>query len=271
MENKQSANQSMRRRTDEQERRTKAQIRPGKKSKRGDGLECDRCGRMLTNEQTLKYHIVMCNKTKTLGTGERRTVKDFFPSDEDDDSTNLLFFTEKNLELTSRSEVIERVERELGVPVREFLGKEKVAPGGTVHDDPDQKRKGRRRGKSSLARTNPKKQNVSGQKKDGNEVKCDCCGPKRKTWEATENKIKKSKRCEDAGSDSDSPCPSSSTSSSSSSSSNCSTSEDEEGGPCQPKKDFLTVDVKTSHLSGTNYFKDNYYILPFHQNQYKSM
>ena len=153
--------------------------------------------------------------------------------------------------------------------MREFLGKEKVAPGGP-HDEPDQKRKRRRRGKSSLARTNPKKQNVSRQKKDGNEVKCDCCGPKRKTWEATENKIKKSKRCEDAGSDSDSPCSSSSTSSSSSSSSNCSTS-DEEGGPCQPKKDFLTADVKTSHLSGTNYFKDNYYILPFHQNQYKSM
>ena len=264
MENKQSANQTMRRRTDEQERRTKAQIRPGKKSKRGEGLECDRCGRMLSNEQTLKYHRVMCNKTKTLGSGERRTVKDFFPSDEDDDSTNLLFFTEKNLELTSRSEVIKRVERELGVPVTEFLGKDKV-------DEPDQKRKGRRRGKSSLARTNPKKQKVAGQKKDGNEVKCDCCGPKRKTWEATENKIKKSKRCKDAGSDSDSPCPSSSTSSSSSSSSNCSTSEEEEGGPCQPKKDFLTDDVKTSHLSGTNYFKDNYYILPFHQNQYKSM
>ena len=63
----QSANQTMRRRTDEQERRTKAQVRPGdsgKKSKRGDNLECDRCGRVLSNEQTLKYHRVMCNKTK---------------------------------------------------------------------------------------------------------------------------------------------------------------------------------------------------------------
>merc|ERR1712126_227256 len=163
----QSANQTMRRRTDEQERRTKAQIRPGKKSKRGDGLECDRCGRMLSNEQTLKYHRVMCNKTKSLGTGERRTVKDFFPSDDDDDSINLLFFTEKNLELTSKKEIIASVEEKLGVSVTEFRGKEKL----TDSEEP-QKKRGRRK---RATPTKPSTKKHAALKKEGNQVKWDCC------------------------------------------------------------------------------------------------
>jgi len=127
----QSPNGNMRRRTDEQERKTKAQIRPTKnldmKSKRGKQLECDRCGRFFLNEETLKYHTVMCNKTRILGKGERRTVKDFFPSDDEDNPVNLLFFTEKNMELTSKKDIIASVEQELGVSVTEFTGKEKTS------------------------------------------------------------------------------------------------------------------------------------------------
>ena len=127
----QSPNGNMRRRTDEQERRTKAQVRPTNnldmKSKRGKQLECDRCGRFFLNEETLKYHTVMCNKTRILGKGERRTVKDFFPSDDEDNPVNLLFFTEKNMELTSKEDIIASVEQELGVSVTEFTGKEKTS------------------------------------------------------------------------------------------------------------------------------------------------
>ena len=163
----QSPNRNMRRRTDEKERRTKAQIRPNnldRKSKRGKSLECDRCSRMFLNEETLKYHTVMCNKTRILGKGERRTVKDFFPSDEEDDSINLLFFTEKNLELTSKKDIIASVEKKLGVSVTEFTGKEKAS------DKEPQKKRGRGKRRASI-KPSTKKQVVFLSKKERNQVK----------------------------------------------------------------------------------------------------
>ena len=262
----QSPNRNMRRRTDEQERRTKAQIRSKNldgKSKRGKQLKCDRCDRLFLNEQTLKYHTVMCNKTRVLGKGERRTVKDFFPSDDDDDSINLLFFTEKNLELTSKQEIIASVEEKLGVSVTEFKGKEKA-----LDSEPQKKR--RRRKRATAAKTNTKKEAVP--KKESNQVKCDCCVQGRKEWEPI-RKGKKSETCKATSSASVSPslspCSSSSSSCSSSSSSSPSSSGEEDGS--ETKKDILRVDVKKPNLRGTTYFKDNYYILPFHQNIHKSM
>ena len=167
----QSPNRNMRRRTDEQDRRTKAQIRSKNldgKSKRGKQLKCDRCDRLFLNEQTLKYHTVMCNKTRVLGKGERRTVKDFFPSDDDDDSINLLFFTEKNLELTSKKDIIASVEQKLGVSVTEFTGKEKAS-------DREPQRKRRRRKRTTSIKPSTKKKAVFQPKKERNQVKCDCC------------------------------------------------------------------------------------------------
>ena len=259
----QSPVRSMRRRTDEQERRTKAQLRPSdfdKKPKRGKQLECDRCGRMFLNDQTLQYHTVMCNKRRTFAKGEIRNVKEFFPSDNEDDPINLLFFTEKNLEVRTKEEIIASVERKLGVPVTEFRGKEK-----TSEREPPKKR---RKGKMATSVVKTKKQAVSARKKERNQVKCDCCTKGRKDWGPISDN-KESKVCKAASSASESPY-SSSSSSWSSSSSSCSSSSGEEdrGGT---KKDTLTVDVKNPNLGGTDYFKDNYYILPFHQNMYKSV
>ena len=261
----QSPNRNMRRRTDEKERRTKAQIRPNnldRKSKRGKSLECDRCSRMFLNEETLKYHTVMCNKTRILGKGERRTVKDFFPSDEEDDSINLLFFTEKNLELTSKKDIIASVEKKLGVSVTEFTGKEKAS-----NREP-QKKRGRGKRTASI-KPSTKKQAVFLPKKERNQVKCDCCSQGRKEWEPI-RRGNKSETCKAASSASASPCSTSSSSSCSSSSSSSSSSSGEED-KCETKKDISPVDVKNPNVSGTTYFKDNYYILPFHQNIYKSM
>ena len=261
----QSPNGNMRRRTDEQERRTKAQIRPTKnvdmKSKRGKQLECDRCGRFFLNEETLKYHTVMCNKTRILGKGERRTVKDFFPSDDEDNSVNLLFFTEKNMELTSKKDIIASVEQELGVSVTEFTGKEKTS-------DSEPQRRRRRRKRTTPIRTNAKKQAVFSPKKDKNQVKCDCCIQGGKEWGPI-SKGNMSGTCKATSSASASPCTSSSSSCSSSSSSSSSSSGEED--ICETKKDNLSIDVKNPNLQGTTYFKDNYYILPFHENMYKSI
>jgi len=261
----QSPNRNMRRRTDEQERRTKAQVRSNDldgKSKRGKPLKCDRCDRLFLNEETLKYHTVMCNKTRVLGKkGERRTVKDFFPSDDDDDSINLLFFTEKNLELTSKKEIIASVEEKLGVSVTEFRGKEKL----TDSEEP-QKKRGRRK---RATPTKPSTKKHAALKKEGNQVKWDCCIQGRKELEPI-RKGKKSETCKASSSvSSASPCSSSSSSCSFSSSSSASSSGEEDG--CETKKDILADDVKNPNLRGTTYFKDNYYILPFHQNVYKSM
>ena len=264
----QSPNRNMRRKTGEQERRTKAQIRSNNldaKSKRGKPLKCDRCDRLFLNEQTLKYHTVMCNKTRVLGKGERRTVKDFFPSDDDDDSINLLFFTEKNLELTSKQEIIASVEEKLGVSVTEFTGKEKAS-------DSEPQKKRRRRKRATPIKTKKKAEFLP--KKESNQVQCDCCIQGRKEWEPI-SKGKKSETCKATSSASaspslsPSPCSSSSSSCSSSSSASSPSSGDEDG--CEMRKDILTVDVKKPNLRGTAYFKDNFYILPFHQNIYKSM
>merc|ERR1712080_704902 len=90
-------------------------------------LVCHDCRRTFAKKERLHYHLIMCTREKKE---EIISVKNFFGinSDDDDDDNNmeLLFFSAKNLEKNSREEIIDGLEKRLGVKVTEFKGKEKM-------------------------------------------------------------------------------------------------------------------------------------------------
>merc|ERR1711890_64535 len=91
-------------------------------------LVCHDCRRTFAKKERLHYHLIMCTREKKE---EIISVKNFFGinSDDDDDDDNnmeLLFFSAKNLEKNSREEIIDGLEKRLGVKVTEFKGKEKM-------------------------------------------------------------------------------------------------------------------------------------------------
>ena len=128
---------------------------------------CSRCGRKLKNEHELEYHIIRCTKTKVTEENKIKSVKDFFPSDDEDLKTNLLFFSAKNLEHTSKDAIIASVSHKVGVAVTEFIGKEPVSEGE------NRIVRKRKRKKCSERRKSATKDQTNGNK--GNQVQCDCC------------------------------------------------------------------------------------------------
>ena len=142
-------------------------------------LFCNKCQKKFTKESALKYHKVMCTKTPTVSKEGRRRVKDFFPSSDDDNKIELLFFSEKNMELQSKEDIINDLKEKLGDIVTEFEGKP-IAP----EDDRNKitKRRKQRKDNSKREETRRRREDRHKQKRlhsagghKGSTIQCDCC------------------------------------------------------------------------------------------------
>ena len=144
-----------------------------------DNLTCKKCLKKFTKETALKYHIVMCTKTPLVSKEGRRRVKDFFPSSDDDSKIELLFFSEKNMELRSKEDIINDLREKLGDTVTEFEGKP-IAP----EDQRNKMTPKRKRRKDNYKREETRRRREDRHKlkrvhstggHKGSTIQCDCC------------------------------------------------------------------------------------------------
>jgi hypothetical protein len=135
---------------------------------------CGRCQRPFTSEHARDYHMVMCTKVTPERDGQRRSVKDFFPSD-DEDSIELLFFSDKNLQICSKERTIHSLQKRLGVSVTEFIGKQLCQDENKISGKRKSTKKKTKREETAKRRVERRKMQPEERTRHPHKIQCDCC------------------------------------------------------------------------------------------------